>query len=157
MRTPTRSTVALVSGASVVAALAACSDGMPSHPAGPSTAAVAGGATITEAEPTAADPSASGYTDGTYTAAGSYQSPQGKESIEVSVKLSGGVITAVEVEPKATNPTSAQYQHDFASGIAEAVVGKKITDADVDVVSGSSLTSEGFNAALAEIAADAKA
>ena len=158
MRTPTRGTVALISGASVVATLAACSTSGPSQADfTPSPGSIAANATLSPADPVASDPSASGYTDGTYTASGSYQSSQGKESIEVSVTLADGLITAVEVTPEATNPTSTHYQDDFASGIADAVVGKKITDADVHVVSGSSLTSEGFNAALAEIAADAQA
>jgi len=160
MRTPRRTTIALVSGASVIAALAACSDaaatgGTTADDA--STSTLDDGATVTEAEPAPADPDASGYTDGTYTESGSYQSPAGEESVQVSVNLEGGIIKAVEVTPDATNPQSKQYQTAFASGIADEVVGKSITDADVDVVSGSSLTSEGFNAALAQIAADAQA
>ena len=160
MKTPKRTTLALVSGASVVAALAACSSGATTDDTASraaSTGSVADGATLGPADPTADDPDASGYTDGTYTASGSYQSPAGDESIEVSVALSAGVITAVEVTPDATNPTSKQYQTAFASGIADEVVGKSITDANVDVVSGSSLTSEGFNSALAAIASDAQA
>ena len=158
MRTPRRTTIALVSGASVLGALAACSDAAAtSGPAADDSVSVDDGATVTQADPVPADPDASGYTDGTYTESGSYQSPAGEESVQVSVALEGGVITAVEVTPDATNPQSKQYQKAFASGIADEVVGRPIDGADVDVVSGSSLTSEGFNAALARIAADAQA
>lgn len=140
MRSPHRTTIALVSGASVLAALAACSDA-------PRTSAAV------------IEPAATGsrYADGTYTETSSYQTLNAKQSMGVSVTLKGGRITAVEVTPEANNPTSAQYQTTFASAIARVVVGKPIDQANVDVVSGSSITSRGFNAALARIASDARA
>lgn len=91
------------------------------------------------------------YTDGTYTASGSYSSPGGNESIEVTLVLERDTITSVELTPGATHPTSKQFQESFIEGIAELVVGVNIDEADVDFVSGSSLTSRGFNAALDEI------
>jgi len=98
----------------------------------------------------------SGYTDGTYEATGNYESPAGKETIDVSVTLDSGVVSAVEVTPEATNPTSKTWQTAFASGVSDQVVGKSIDDVDLDVVSGSSLTTEGFEDALDQIAADAR-
>ena len=68
-----------------------------------------------------------------------------------------GTISAVEVTPQADGGNSEQFQEKFAGGIADVVVGKKITELDVSKVSGSSLTSGGFNAAIAEITADAAA
>ena len=103
------------------------------------------------------DAAGSGFTDGTYAATGSYESPAGQETVAVSVTLADGVVTAVEVTPEATNPTSKQWQTKFASGVADVVVGQPIEGLSVDAVSGSSLTPEGFNAALAEIVADAQA
>ena len=99
----------------------------------------------------------SNYTDGTYTAEGSYTSPGGQESIGVSLTLKGGVVSDVTVTPEATSGNAKQYQTAFASGIADEVVGVAIDDLSVDKVSGSSLTSDGFNAAVESIKADAAA
>ena len=44
----------------------------------------------------------------------------------------------------------------FASGFKALVVGKKITDVNLDKVSGSSLTSGGWNEAITKIEAQAK-
>lgn len=65
------------------------------------------------------------------------------------------MVTAVEVTPQADNATAKQYQTKFASGIADQVVGVPLDDLDVGAVSGSSLTGEGFMAAVEQIAADA--
>ncbi len=43
----------------------------------------------------------------------------------------------------------------FAGGISDVVVGKNINDIDVDKVSGSSLTSGGFNEAIEKIKQEA--
>lgn len=146
MRTPRRTTIALVSGVSALAALTACSSGA----ASPDTADEAAARETAAAEEPA-------YADGTYAATGSYESPAGPETVGVSVTLADGVVTAVEVTPEATNPASQKFQNQFASGVADVVVGKPIEGLTVDAVSGSSLTPEGFNAALAEIVADAQA
>lgn len=95
------------------------------------------------------------YADGTYTADGSYQSPNGTESIGVTLTIADDVVTAVEIETRPTNPTTSQFQSLFAEGIADEVVGVDIDQLDVTVVSGSSLTSGGFREAVATIKADA--
>jgi len=91
------------------------------------------------------------YTDGTYEASGSYQSPNGTESIDVTLTLEGDVITAVEVVGNGESPDSKRYQGEFIDGIADEVVGVDIDDISVDRVGGSSLTSGGFNQAVADI------
>jgi len=93
---------------------------------------------------------------GTFRASGGYQSPNGPETIDVSITITDGVIEAVEVIPGATNSTSKRYQGDFAGGIAAEVVGKSLAEADVTRVAGSSLTSGGFAEALQTIRQDAK-
>jgi uncharacterized protein with FMN-binding domain len=149
MKTPRRTTIALVSGVSAVAALASCSSGAASQD-------TADDAVEQPAEtPAAAEEPA--YADGTYTATGSYESPAGPETVGVSVTLADGMVMAVEVTPEATNPMSQKFQTQFASGVADVVMGKPIEGLSVDAVSGSSLTPGGFNAALVEIAADAQA
>lgn len=97
------------------------------------------------------------YTDGTYSASGSYQAPSGTESVEVTVTLEGDVITAVEVVGNATDPEAKQHQGEFISGIANEVVGKDIDQISVSRVAGSSLTSGGFNQAIEQIKAEAAA
>lgn len=103
------------------------------------------------------DDSASGYVDGTYEATGTYTSPGGTESIDVSLTLEDGIVTAVEVTSNAENPNSVRYQTAFISGIEAEVVGVAIDDLDVDRVSGSSLTSGGFDDAVAQIQDEAAA
>jgi uncharacterized protein with FMN-binding domain len=149
MKTPRRTTIALVSGVSAVAGalgLASCSSGA----ANPDTADEA----VDQSAETSAAPE---YADGTYTATGSYESPAGPETVGVSITLADGVVSAVVVTPEAPTPASQKFQAQFASGVADVVVGQPIEGLTVDTVSGSSLTPEGFNAALVEIAADAHA
>ncbi|MEE6388235.1 FMN-binding protein [Microbacterium paraoxydans] len=97
------------------------------------------------------------YTDGTYTADGSYQTPETVEEITVTLTLADGVVTEVEVtgDPKA--PETERYQGQFIDGIADEVVGKPIDELNVSRVAGSSLTSGGFNDAVASIKEQAAA
>jgi uncharacterized protein with FMN-binding domain len=95
------------------------------------------------------------YADGTYTADGSYATPESVETISVTVTLEGDVITAVEVTGDPQKRESEQYQGEFIGGIADVVVGQDIDDIQVSRVAGSSLTSSGFNAAIETIKAEA--
>ncbi|HHW50606.1 MAG TPA: hypothetical protein GX406_03915 [Pseudoclavibacter sp.] len=99
----------------------------------------------------------SGYQDGTYMAEGSYTAPSGSESIEVSVTLESGLITAVDVSADATNSQAAYYQKNFASAIEAEVVGKSLDEVSLSSVAGASLTTQGFETALETIKADARA
>jgi len=96
------------------------------------------------------------YKDGTYTATGSYQSPAGEQSIDVSVTLQNGVVTDSNVTSKATDDEAHDYQEAFISGYKQYVSGKKIDSISISRVSGSSLTSTGFNNALKQIESQAK-
>lgn len=160
-RPATRAALAAFAGAGVITALAACSTGDPVETTAPSAEATTGAGGSAESSPsTSADDAAAStgaYTDGTYEAEGSYRSPGGNESIGVSITLEGDVVTAVTVTPEATSGNSAQYQGQFADGIAAEVVGQNIDDLSVDKVSGSSLTSGGFNQALETIKGEAAA
>ncbi|HWH96965.1 MAG TPA: hypothetical protein VNS80_01235 [Pseudolysinimonas sp.] len=95
------------------------------------------------------------YADGTYTADGEYTAPSGRESITVEMTIADDVVTDVVVTPHATEGNQAKFQGQFASGIAAVVEGKDIDALDVSRVGGSSLTSGGFNEALATIKAEA--
>lgn len=87
------------------------------------------------------------YKDGNYTANGTYRTPGGNETIEVKLTLASNKITSVSVSGDGDGD-SAEYQQMFEQGISSAVVGKSIDEANVSRVSGSSLTSTGFNNAL---------
>ncbi|NRD08178.1 FMN-binding protein [Rathayibacter agropyri] len=147
--TPARYALTLLAGAGTLAALAACTSTTTDTSTAPTT---------TSSPAAAATGAASGsYKDGTYQAEGSYTSPGGNEKVGVSLTLAGGVVTAVTVTPESENPTGQQYQGRFADGISGEVVGKQLNELKVSKVSGSSLTSGGFNDAVDAIKADATA
>jgi hypothetical protein len=160
-----RHTLALLSGVSVVVAVAACGNAdaatedtgttQQESTTGGSTGSTDSGYTGTGTSDEAA--SGTTYTDGTYTAEGSYSSPGGTEAIEVEITVADDVVTAVTVTPEATAGNAARFQKEFASGIADEVVGQALEGLSVDKVSGSSLTGDGFNAALDQIRTDAAA
>ncbi|WP_322411819.1 FMN-binding protein [Microbacterium invictum] len=101
--------------------------------------------------------SSGAYADGTYTAEGTYNTPESVEQITVTLTLEDDIVTAVEVTGDPQARESQQYQSQFIGGIADEVVGQNIDDLSVDRVAGSSLTSGGFNAAVEEIKAEAAA
>ncbi|MGV8969582.1 MAG: FMN-binding protein [Microbacteriaceae bacterium] len=144
MKLATRTHVfALLGAIAVVTPLAGCA-GSGSVPA-----------TSGSSEGSGSGTSSGTYTDGTYTQNGSYQSPNGTETIEVTLTLAENTITNVAVVGEGVNPNSVRFQNEFSDGIAEIVVGKNIDDVVVDRVAGSSLTSGGFEDALSKIKADA--
>ncbi|MGV3732438.1 MAG: hypothetical protein ACO1N6_03440 [Microcella sp.] len=95
------------------------------------------------------------YRDGTYQANGTYESPNGSENIIVLIELENDIVTDVEITTNPNNPTTANYQGQFADGIGDIVIGEDIDTLDVTVVAGSSLTSNGFREAIAAIKAEA--
>jgi uncharacterized protein with FMN-binding domain len=97
------------------------------------------------------------YKNGTYSAVGTYTSPEGQENITVSVTLKNGVIVATSATNGAHDGTSRRYQNMFIGGYQALVVGKSIDSVSLDRVSGSSLTPAGFNNALAQIKTQAQA
>lgn len=151
-----------VAAASVigVVALAGCAAGADAeeNDTAPSTAATTEASTDPTSSATEGGGSSdSTYADGTYTAEGSYQTPESIEQISVTVTLEGDVITAVEVTGDPQKAESKQYQSQFIGGIQDVVVGKDIDEISVSRVAGSSLTSGGFNKAIEEIKAEAAA
>ena len=97
------------------------------------------------------------YKNGTYSATGSYMSPGGYDQVGVTLTLANDIITDVSVTPMAGDHTSSRYQSRFISGYKQYVVGKTIASVNLTNVSGASLTPIGFNDALAQIKAQAKA
>lgn len=121
----------------------------------PSTAAT--GATGSVGSTGSAATAGGAYKDGSYTAEGTYQTPEGPETITVTLTVASDAVTDVTVTGEPTRRESKQYQGQFIGGIKDAVVGKSLDDVKVDRVAGSSLTSGGFNAAVEEIRTDAAA
>lgn len=97
------------------------------------------------------------FKDGTYTAVGSYISPGGDEKLSVTVTLKDDIITSASMIPEPVSSEGQHFQGLFAANFQPLVVGKNITDVHLSEVSGSSLTSGGFNEALQEIETQAKA
>jgi uncharacterized protein with FMN-binding domain len=96
------------------------------------------------------------YKDGSYTASGSYDSPGGTETITVHITVASDAVTATSAESGAGDPTAQEFQDDFISGYKALVVGKDLSSIHLSHVSGSSLTSQGFNSALDKIKSQAK-
>ncbi len=113
--------------------------------------------TTPSASTTAASAGTQTYKNGTYSAVGSYLSPGGNEKIGVQLTLQDDVVTAASVTPEPVSSEGRMYQEKFANGFQALVVGKNISAISLSEVSGSSLTSQGFNDAVQQIEAEAKA
>lgn len=111
--------------------------------------------TTTKTTPVATTTTTS-YTNGTYTAVGQYNAPDGQQAITVTLTVSGDVVTAATVVPAATGQASRMWQEQFISGVQAQVVGKKLASLHLTNVSGSSLTPIGFNNAVNDIQNQAK-
>lgn len=99
---------------------------------------------------------AANYKDGVYTATGSYMSPGGPDEIDVTVTLANNVITEVVSVAKPGDEVSKKYMKMFTDDYKTLVIGKNISEVKLDKVSGSSLTSIGFNNAISKIRSQAK-
>ena len=112
--------------------------------------------TSTTADAGSSSTASSPYRDGAYSATGSYLSPGGQQSIKISVTLKNGNITSTSAISAAIDADGTKYQGKFISGYKSLVVGKNIDSVSLSKVSGSSLTSGGFNSALNQIKSQAK-
>jgi uncharacterized protein with FMN-binding domain len=98
-----------------------------------------------------AGPANDRYRDGTYRAEGEYGGLP--SHIKVEVTLDDGLITDVDVTPRATDPTSLDLQSRFAAAVSRVAVGRPIDTLEVGKLAGSSGTPQGFNDALEQIRA----
>jgi uncharacterized protein with FMN-binding domain len=156
MTTPLRTKTALVTlaGIGLIGTLAGCSGA-----ASADGTASSGGSSSSSSGSTSSGTTTSTatYKDGDYSQQGTYASPGGTELISVSLTLKSNVVTALSVKTVKADPTATQYEAMFEAGINKIVVGKNLNSLNVTRVSGSSLTSQGFDEALTKIKADAKA
>ncbi len=100
---------------------------------------------------------ATGYKDGAYAAASNYDTPGGTEGITLNITIQNGIVTDTSVANQSNNRDSAEYQTAFSQDYKSYVVGKKLDSLQLTGVSGSSLTSQGFNDALGQIRIKARA
>ena len=163
MTTPLRKSIyAGITGLSLIGTVAGCAPSAQS-PSAESTPAAENGGQASTSSPTSSS-TASGstaagtpvYKDGTYSADGTYTSPNGQETVGVELTLAGDTVSAVNITTHPSNPNTKKFQGEFAGGIAAQIVGKKIDELNVSKVAGSSLTSGGFNEAVEQIKSQAK-
>lgn len=95
--------------------------------------------------------------DGTYSATASYDTPGGVQDITVKLTIAGGSVSDSSLIQNASGREDEAYQSAFESEYQSQVVGKKISDISLNRVAGASLTTDGFNTALLDIANQAKA
>ncbi len=132
-----------IAGLSLAGSAAGCAPGQ------------ATGTPASSAAPSAAAGSAS-YKDGTYSADGNYVSPNGTETVGVTLTLAGGAVSDVQITQHPSNPNTKKFQGEFAGGIQSQIVGKSLDEIKVSKVAGSSLTSGGFNQAVEKIKSEAQ-
>lgn len=153
MRTSPRRSFAVLAATAATTALGACTPG----DAAPGTVDAGGAAQDAAGQDAGGEAPAQEAApvvvpDGTHEATGVYASPAGDQKLTVSITLADGVVTAVDVTPQATDPTSLEHQTAVASVIAQQVVGRPLAEVDVETVAGSSLATLGFLTALEQIA-----
>ncbi len=110
--------------------------------------------TTTPPAPTAVTPSPTASAETKQISASeTYRDPSGEEKVTfmLTIDKSGTIIEAASTV-LAENPIAVRRQTAFQAGFAAAVVGKKLADLNnIDVVSGSSLTTGAFNKALTSL------
>jgi uncharacterized protein with FMN-binding domain len=153
-----KSVFAGIAGLSLAGTVAGCAPSgtqSTAADAGASSPGASGAASPSGASSSLAS-SGSVYQDGTYSADGTYVSPNGTETVGVELTLASGKVTAVDITQHPSNPNTRKFQGEFAGGIAAQIVGKNIDELNVSKVAGSSLTSGGFNQAVEKIKAEAQ-
>ncbi len=116
----------------------------PATPAAPA-------APVTKAAPAAKPATAHRFKDGTYSATGSYNSPGGTEKLGVTLTLASDKVAKSTLELLGGVGLSHTFQTNWASGYSSQVIGKDISSLSLGAISGSSLTSLGFNDAVKQI------
>ncbi len=146
-----RAALVAAASAALLAPLTGCASADPS--AQPSTPLSQPPSTRPAPAPSPSEePSSSGtaYRDGTYSVQGWYGGAP--SYMTITVDLRDGTIADVAVEPMPeNNDTSRGYQERFAAAVPEAVVGKRLDEAEVGKLAGASGCADGFNDAIAKI------
>lgn len=146
-----KSVFAGIAGLSLAGTVAGCAPSAQQPAAQETQSSESSAAAAPSSSSSALASSGAGYKDGTYTADGTYKSPNGTETVGVQLTLANGTVSAVDITEHPSNPNTRKFQGQFAGGIADQVVGKSLEEIKVSKVAGSSLTSGGFNQAVEQI------
>lgn len=108
--------------------------------------------------PKPASKNVSGYTDGTYSATGSYKTSSGTlEKISVSITLHSGFIRDIRVDALSTNTQERDMQHLFAADVRSYVLDTHIDKVPkFSAIDGGSYVPKGFSRALESIKIQSK-
>jgi hypothetical protein len=150
-----RSVIALASGLSLVAVLAGCASTTSADTSSRTSVDSSSESSSTGSSATSASDDTTSYRDGTYSADSTYAAPGGDDEIAVSITVKSNTITALKVTTVAAHDVGIRYAAQFEGTISSVAVGKSLATLSVSNVAGSSLTSEGFNSALATIRTEA--
>lgn len=91
------------------------------------------------------------YEDGEYSAVGTYVSPGGLQTIDLTVTIENNVIVATSLQSEEADAESQGYINQFIGGYEVEVIGREVNEVELSRIAGSSLTSNGFNDALNDI------
>jgi len=103
-------------------------------------------------------PAAAEYRNGTFEATAPYTAPgNARHNVILSLTLQNDVVTAATVSYSGDKvDTSSNYQRRFDNAFQAQVIGKNIDTVSLSRVGGASLTSNAFNAAVAQIKTSAR-
>ena len=104
---------------------------------------------VVESEPDPEPVVTSVYADGTYSASADYRSPGGTHSADISITVANDTVTAATFQSDASNSTSKKYINRFADAYQAEVIGQDLESISLSRVGGASLTTKGYNDALA--------
>ncbi len=87
----------------------------------------------------------------TYTTTLLYESPGGQEENPVTLTIKDGTITNIEIKVLTEIDASIRYQEQFVKELSKVIIGKRLAGLKIDKLSGASLTTDAFNAALLKL------
>lgn len=141
----------------VIAATAVVATGKAGKDSAPILGRSSSSSSSANSSPSTAPSATTNFKDGTYTASANYETPGGTQTMNVKLTVSGNTVTDVSITQNATEREDEAYQSAFESEYKSGVVGKKVSDISLSRVAGASLTTDGFNSALADIEKQATA
>lgn len=97
-------------------------------------------------------PIVSSFSDGLFSAIGTYETEKGEESIGVKIRLTNGMIEEMEIIPLAGDAQNGKEQETFANQIPKMLVGENISQLpEISGYGNSSNILDGFQEALVSI------
>ncbi len=112
---------------------------------------------VTPSEPVTAPVTKTTYKDADYSVKVAYNAPDRLEhGVTVKLTLKNDIVTASDVIFDPSQGATANYQKGFAAAYKIQVIGKTLDSINLARVGGASLTSNAWNNAKAQIAAQAK-